>query len=278
MEKYDLVSALRPLRAWVNDLSTWWLRRSRERMKGDSGYDRTDALRTLREALLETSALLAPFAPFFAERLYQDLSGPKMSVHLDRWPKADERVIDTQLLADMQLMRDLATAAHEARATSKMPVRQALASLRVSFRDAADASRLSQRTEFISVLRDEINVEQVLFQQGNVETEDASWQIVLDIVLTPDLKKKGMVREFSRHVMNLRKALGLTPQDHIALAVGVSEIGMRETLENLMPLVAPLVQADDILVGESLGLETSLQETIQLDGHTVELGIQRIIG
>ncbi|MBU1349120.1 isoleucine--tRNA ligase, partial [Patescibacteria group bacterium] len=75
MERYDLVDAVRPLRPFVDDLSTWWLRRSRERMKGSDAYDRTDALRTLREVLLETSAIMAPFMPFFAEKLYQDLEG-----------------------------------------------------------------------------------------------------------------------------------------------------------------------------------------------------------
>ncbi len=275
MEHYDLVAAIRPLRAWIDDLSTWWLRRSRERMKGDDAYDRTDALRTLREALLETSALLAPFAPFFAERLYQDLGGAKMSVHLDRWPKADERVIDTQLLSDMQLVREIVAATHEARVVAKLPVRQALASVRITFRDATISSRLSQRTELLGVVREEVNVEQVIFS-GGAETGERDWQVELDTVITPELKKKGMARELSRHIMNLRKDLGLTPQDHIALAIGIADLGLRETLEKLMPTITSLVHADDVLVGEHLGLEVAAKNTIQLDNHQVEIGIQRI--
>lgn len=273
MERYDLVGAIRPLRSWIDDLSTWWLRRSRERMKGEDAYDKKDALRTLREALLETSKLLAPFAPFFADRLYQDVSGSKMSVHLDRWSKADERLIDDQLIGDMKLIRDVAAAGHEARAASKMPVRQALASLTVKMKDAADAARLDRRTELTTVLRDETNVEKIFFQ-GGVDGMNA-WSVELDTLLTPELKKKGMARELSRHVMNLRKELGLTPTDKIVIHVAVADQGSRDSIESLMPSVAESSRATASSVSEALPEGLPVQTEVELDGKKIGLGITK---
>jgi len=274
MERYDLVSAIRPLRSWIDDLSTWWLRRSRERLKGTDVYDRKDALRTLREALLETSKLLAPFAPFFADRLYQDVNGPKMSVHLDRWSKADERVIDEQLLKDMGFIRGVAAAGHEARATSKMPVRQALASLTVKMRDAADAGRLDRRSDLVALLRDESNVEKVIFQ-GGIETGNDGWTVELDTVLTPELRKKGMGRELSRHVMNLRKELGLTPQDTIRLSLAVSDQGSRDTLESLLPVVADAAKAVISAVSDALPEGLPVSTEVVIDGVQIRIGIEK---
>lgn len=275
MDGYDIVAATRPLRTWVDDLSTWWLRRSRERLKSEDQYERLDALRTLREALLETSALFAPFAPFFAERLYQDVSGPKMSVHLDKWPKAEDRLVDAQLLADMETVRHLATAAHESRANHKLPVRQALASLTVGLKDAAEASRLSQRGELSTVLKEEVNVEEVIFQ-GGAETADQAWVVRLDTVITPELKRKGMIRELARHIMNLRKEMGLQRGEAIGVTVAVEDFGMRETLERMSEAVSGLVQAKAFIAGEALTGSEQAQAEVQLDGQDMKLGIHRL--
>lgn len=274
MDGYDIVGATRPIRKWVDDLSTWWLRRSRERMKSDDAYDKLDALRTLREALIQTSQLLAPFTPFFAEKLYQDLDGAKMSVHLDRWPKSEERIIDTQLIADMQWVRDVAAEAHESRAVTKMPVRQALASLTVTMRDTASASRLTQRSELLTILRDEVNVEKVIVLGGG-EMGEADRQIELDTKLTPELKKKGLARELARHLMNLRKQLGLTPADRIAVAIGVTDFSLREMIESLSVEIEKDVRADAFLVGETLADGQESSSDLVHEGVTIQLGIKK---
>jgi isoleucyl-tRNA synthetase len=274
MDNYDLVAAIRPLRGWVDDLSTWWLRRSRERMKGADDYDRQDALRTLREALLETANLFAPFAPFFAEKLYQDLAGSKMSVHLDRWPKADERVVDVQLLEDMKSLRAMATATHEARATSKMPVRQALGKLTIRFKDPSESVRFSQRVELLNVLKDEVNVEQIIVLSGTLSTE-TDWEIDLDTTLTPELKRKGMAREVSRQVMNLRKQLGLTPQDQIVLEIAVEDMGLKDALETFSAQLATDTKAAHISIGHGPATNAEAQETLNLEGKDVQLSVRR---
>ena len=274
MDAYDLIGAARPLRDWVDELSTWWLRRSRDRIKSADPYERLDALRTLREALLETSALLAPFMPFFAERLYQDLEGSKMSVHLDRWPKSDSRMIDERLLADMQWVRSIATAGLEARAASKMPVRQALAKITVRVKSASDASRLAQRAELLAILREELNVEDAVIAGGS-ETGGTEWDIVLDTELTPELKKKGMVREISRRIMNLRKGLGLTPGDTVRVHLALTDQGLADTIRAVSSQITESVRASSLDVREELPAGLDGEETLDVDGKRLQISIEK---
>ncbi len=274
LEQYDLPGATRPLRAWVDDLSTWWLRRSRDRMKGGDPDDRLDALKTLREALLQTALLLAPFAPFFAERLYQDLEGSKMSVHLDRWPKADPRLIDEQLLADMRRIRAAAAAGHEARASAKIPVRQALALATVQLSDAAEASRLSARHDLLVLLRDELNVERTAVVQGTTP-EGSDFHVTLDTIITPELKRKGMGRELVRHAMNLRKALELTPQDPVVLYLAIEDASLRDLFEDLAQTQAEAVKATIFGVGDDLPSDIEVDEAFKVDGRQIRIGAKK---
>lgn len=276
MEAYDLVEAVRPLRAFTDDLSTWWLRRSRERMKGGDEYDRMDALRTLREALLETSFLMAPFTPFFAEKLYQDLGGAKMSVHLERWPKADERLIDETLQTDMAWARAVVTKGLEARATAKIPVRQALASLAVRFRDSAESARIASRQELLALVRDELNVERVELEAGSVGIEEGeAWAVRLDTTITPELRKKGLARELVRHLMNLRKEAKLQPADRIRAAVATADPGLRDTLESVKDAVAKDVRADAFDVGERLADGMTNTADASVDGTPITIGLRK---
>lgn len=276
MDRYDLVEAIRLLRPFVDDVSTWWLRRSRERMKGSDAYDRMDALRTLREVLLELALLLAPFAPFFAEKLYQDLGGAKMSVHLDRWPKADERLIDEQLLADMAWARDVVTRGLEARVVAKLPVRQALAKLEIFFRDAAEASRLSARQDVFRLIRDELNVEAIGIDARAADIPEPDlWAIRLDTELTPELRKKGMVRELVRHIMNARKATGLAPHDRIDLVIATEDTGLRDMLEEQSASISEDVKAAHLSIAEAIPSEYGEQADISLSGATLRLAVKR---
>jgi len=271
-DTYDLMGATRPLREWVDDLSTWWLRRSRERIKSQDAYERADALRTLREALLETAKLMAPATPFFADKLYQETAGAKMSVHLDKWPKLDERLLDEQLMQDMAWVRSVVTAGLELRARHKIPVRQALAKLTIRMRDAAPSSRLTQRTELTNLIKDELNVESVEVMAGHSGHEE--WGVELDTDITPELKRKGLARELMRHIMNLRKKAGLAPQDAIKLKLASSDQGTRDFLEELLPSVKAAVNAHTSDVGESLASDDAPEE-LELDGRKFSAAVEK---
>ncbi|MEN9558758.1 MAG: hypothetical protein RL141_1127 [Candidatus Parcubacteria bacterium] len=268
---YELVRAVRPIRGFIDDLSTWWLRRSRDRMKEGRPGDRLDALKTLREVLLDLSALLAPAAPFLADRVYLDLGGAKASVHLEKWPVCDKRLVDEQLLADMEWVRRAAAAGQEQRAVAKMPVRQALASATVVVREAGDVKRLSDRTDLLALLRDELNVEEIRLAHDTNATE---LRVELDTVLTPALKEKGMARELSRRFMALRKEAKLTPADRITAGFASEDAALREIVARLAPALAADIKADTLTVESSLvAMEASAE--LELDGVMVTLGLQK---
>jgi len=229
MDDYELARATRPIREFVDDLSTWWLRRSRDRLKSDNEYERLDALKTLREILEEFSKVIAPFTPFIAEKIYLDIGGAKASVHLEKWPVADERLIDEKLLADMAWVRAVASKGHELRAAAKIPVRQALNAVTVKLKDPAEVTRLQKQQDLLALVRDELNVDQIILE--TVADLAEPFAVELDTVITPGLKRKGLRREFVRQVMNVRKEGGLKPADRVSVFYQAGDADVAEAIK-----------------------------------------------
>lgn len=265
MDAYGLVKAARPLREFIDDLSTWWLRRSRERLKSEHEADRRDAVRTLYEVLETFTKLAAPFIPFLAEKVYQEIGGAKTSVHLEAWPKAVARVRDEVLETDMQWIRQAASIAHEIRVKQAIPVRQALASLKITFGDPVLLEHWEGRKDLLSILRDEVNVETVLLE-GKTGLTDP-WEITLDTVMTPELRKKGYRREFARHVMNLRKQVGLEPKDraHVLFSFGEGEV--REAMTEQQELLAKELRALSLEYVADWSAHEEPSEEIEIGGE-----------
>lgn len=249
MDQYEIARATRPLRAFVEDLSTWWLRRSRDRIKSEKTYERVDALKTLLEVMLDFSRLMAPFTPFLAEKVYLDMGGPKASVHLDKWPKADERLVDQRLLADMEWIREAASKAHEQRAAAKLPVRQALAAAIIRIKDIEEVARMSRQTDLTNLLAEELNVEAIRIE--HVAENAEPWTVTLDTVITEELKRKGLRREFVRMVMASRKEKGMQPVDRIRVSAKVDQL-MMEAVQEKQAEIERDLKADSlsISVGE----------------------------
>ncbi|MFI5260557.1 MAG: isoleucine--tRNA ligase [Candidatus Paceibacteria bacterium] len=194
-EAYKLDSATRPLAAFIDDLSVWYVRRSRDRFK-EEGSDKVDALATLRYVLHMLSILIAPAMPFIAEEVFQGVregSDPE-SVHLADWPEK-AATPNENLITEMTLVRKLASEALQLRQKVGIKVRQPLASL--SIPDALPP-------ELAAILADEINVKQII---------SGSAEIKLDTDLTPELVKEGDERELSSAVAQARKAENLSPSD-----------------------------------------------------------------
>lgn len=207
-ESYQLDSAVRPIDPFVDDLSVWYLRRSRDRLKGDTGEeDRNFALATLRYVLLTLSKVMAPVMPFMAERLYQGLQGTCASVHLESWPEMAQG--DQAVISKMQHTRELVSSALQVRAKETIKVRQPLAKLSVP--------QLEGLTEeYLDLIIDEVNVKEVV--------EDTTLtDVVLDTLVTPELKKEGDFREVVRKIQDKRKEQGLTPKDRPALTLFVGD-------------------------------------------------------
>ncbi len=234
MERYDLQAAARVLQTFVTDLSTWYVRRSRDRVK-DAGDDRAEALATLRVVLETFSQMIAPFMPFLGEVVYQDVKGgflggsDRLSVHLTDWPEVEP--VNEGLLEEMGVVRALVSRALEAREAAGRPVKQALASATVRVPSGVLADGL------VEVLRDEINVKEVIVEKGEMAVE-------LDTVLTPELLREGMAREVVRRVNQLRKDSGLTIQDRIELFVWSADTEVKQMVDEFGTQIGEQVQAD----------------------------------
>lgn len=207
-ESYELDNATRPLAGFIDDLSTWYVRRSRDRFKED-GEDKQQALATLKTILKTTALVMAPVMPFFAEDLYLKVKdeGEPESVHLCAWPEVIE--IDRILIKDMELTRKLASLGLQLREKENFKLRQPLAKFTVKH-----AKLMSQ--DLIEILKDELNVKEVVFEELASDTSTFSFDALvynLDTNITPELKEEGMVRDLVRQVQGWRKEQNMQMSD-----------------------------------------------------------------
>lgn len=227
LDNYKLLEPVRAIRDFIGDLSTWYLRRSRERIK--NGDD--DAKRTLYVVLKTLAKIMAPFAPFTAEDIWQKLKNDKdvESVHLAEWPQVSKGILDMfgfsksrlNVLENMKITRDVVSLGLEARQKAKLPVKQALASIKYK----VESGELAK--EYLELIKEELNVKEVIFDK-NIATE-----VELDTNITEDLKQEGNYRELVRALQDLRKKTGLTPSDVVVLTIETGEAG-RALVEKFM--------------------------------------------
>ncbi|HEX9597310.1 MAG TPA: class I tRNA ligase family protein, partial [Anaerolineales bacterium] len=177
-ETYDVPNATRPIAAFVEKLSTWYLRRSRRRFwKSESDSDKQAAYQTLYTALMTVAKMLSPSMPFLAEELYQNLVrsvdqfAPE-SVALAEWPTYDEAFIDEDLNRDMSLVTKLVSLGHSARQKANRKVRQPLAEAAFSVGSAVEGKAV---TSFMELIEDELNVKTVRLL--NSSTEAVSYSV-----------------------------------------------------------------------------------------------------
>ena len=205
INEYDNFSAVHVIEDFVQDLSTWYLRRSRER------EDKKLFSQTLYMILLTSSKILAPFIPFMAEEIYQNLKVQKFksskvqSVHLESWPKVDSKLIDKDLEMKMSLVRQICELGHSARKRAKIKVRQPLLLIKVK---SEKLVRLNE--QLVQLIKDELNIKEVIFKKvkGELKAE-------LDTKITPELRAEGEARELVRKIQNLRRKQGCKLDEHI---------------------------------------------------------------
>lgn len=208
MEEYNLPKALAGVLPFVDDLSNWFVRRSRRRFwKSEDDKDKTSAYATLYYVLVYLAQILAPFVPFLAEELWQKLTGKEQdSVHLLDWPEAG--TIDTKVLDDMARAREiitdgLALRMRKTETEEQVKVRQPLAKL------VYVGEKLEEFYE--KIITEEVNVKEVACGE----------EMWLDKTIGEELAKEGFVRELVRFVQAARKKAGLLVDDRIMLSVSV---------------------------------------------------------
>lgn len=166
MDRYENYPACRRLVEFVDALSNWYVRRSRDRFwRAGTDADKTAAYITLWRCLSITAELIAPFTPFFAETLYQNLVRPHVpgaeeSVHLRSYPEADPAAIDRRLIEEMAIVREVASLGRSARMEAKLKVRQPLPVVELVLADPAHREWLEGHLPLIA---EELNVRSVEF-------------------------------------------------------------------------------------------------------------------
>ncbi len=206
MGEYNIPKALTGVLPFVDDLSNWFVRRSRRRFwKSENGDDKKEAYWTLYTVLERLSRILAPFTPFLAEELYQNLTGSGESVHLTEFPQTTE-IDDKEILGQMARVREVINEGLKLRMykdehEEQVKVRQPLAKLVYAGEELPDWG--------IEIVKDEVNVKEV--EQG-----EQTW---IDKNITEELAREGWARELIRTIQGARKKAGLNVDDRIRLSV-----------------------------------------------------------
>lgn len=206
-ENYDTTTSVKLIREFVvNDFSTWYIRRNRDRVSNNENeLDRNACLSVMYGVLVVLSKVMAPLAPFISEEIYRNL-GAGESVHLDDFPKGDKALLDKDLITNMALVRQIVELGHSKRKENSLKLRQPLASVTYT-----NTEKLPEELE--EIIKEELNVKAVEFKSGK------ELAIELDMNITEDLKKEGEAREIIRNVQKLRKEQNLTLNDMIDLTL-----------------------------------------------------------
>ncbi len=201
-DNYLLDDATRGVADVIDDISVWYTRRSRERLKGDDVLSKKQALETLTYTLITLAKVMAPVMPFIAERVYKQAGGERESVHLESWPFGG--AIDEELIKDMQVVRTAVSLGLMKRTEAKINVKQPL--LSITFKKHIDE-------KFFELIADELNVKEVRIDESKAD------DVVLDTTITKELQQEGDIRKIIRAVQDIRKEKGLQPADEISLVV-----------------------------------------------------------
>ncbi|MFA7319642.1 MAG: isoleucine--tRNA ligase [Parcubacteria group bacterium] len=293
MLAYDLPNATKPMMDFIDELSNWYIRRSRKRFwKSENDGDKNEAYQTLYYVLVELSKVMAPFTPFVAEEIWRNLSGVSQplrtesqplpspplrtgegvscdSVHLQDFPMADEKLIDEKVNEQMQAVRDIVTVGLQLRAKSGIKVRQPLSELRIT------SYGLSE--ELLEIIKEEVNVKEVVIVEEVEDGENVIWseeaKVGLNFEITPELKLEGQAREIVRHIQQMRKEAGYEVDNRIT--VGYS--GMPQIFENeeLGRIIAKETLAKEVLSQRSGSPEDDLEKEFEIDGEKIKISIKR---
>jgi isoleucyl-tRNA synthetase len=283
LDDFDPAPVPRAVEEFIDELSVWYVRRSRRRFwKPASDTDKHAAYQTLYNCLTTLTRLLAPFMPFLAEELYQNLTrsvdpGAPESVHLSRYPEPEAGMIDEALEKEVRLVRSAVSLGRAAREKSKLKVRQPLQAALIRLNEPDEKDAILRHAETI---KEELNVHDLLFSDNDAEfpvdyvvEADPERAVGICTKLTTELENEGFARELVHKVQNLRKTAGFEVTDRIRLHYQAS------------PRLAAAVRAfEDYIRRETLALavtdeplaEPDIRESAKINREPAELALKRV--
>jgi len=265
MDEYNIPDAMSAILPFIDDLSNWFVRRSRRRFwKSEDDSDKNEAYQTLHFVLMRLSFLLAPFTPFLADELFIKLSGEE-SVHLMGWPTENNACyqLDEKVLNDMARAREIINEALAQRMIrddefGQIKIRQPLAELVYGGEEKLDDF-------YEQIIADEVNVKQVKHSD-----QTSGENIMLDKKITPELKREGQSREVIRFIQKARKDAGLNVDDRIVVNLTTNNRGLNEAVNEFRDTIAAEILANEF--AENDGYATNvLVENASLTIHLKKL-------
>src|SRR3989344_5575362 len=255
-DAYRLDKATDPLVSFVDDLSNWYVRRSRRRFwKSENDSDKLEAYTTLHYVLVRLTQLFAPWSPFISDHLWRELTkglNLPQSVHLSDWPKEEE--VDNHVIEQMELARNYINEGLGQRPSAGIKARQPLASLEIP--------RLDK--ELQAVIAEEVNVKEVVAAKGS--------KVVLDIRLTEDLKAEGLMRDLVRQIQEARKKAGLEVSDRIHLDVKSDD----KTVQKALDVFTDVIKLETLAVSLNEAHKPSSHESLaKVEVKEVVIGLAK---
>ncbi|KKT76441.1 MAG: Isoleucine-tRNA ligase [Parcubacteria group bacterium GW2011_GWF2_44_7] len=266
MNNYDLTNGARPLDPFIDDLSNWYVRRSRRRLqKPENAAEKSEAAQTLYLVLLNLVQLAAPFMPFLTDEIYLWLRKPSMpeSVHLCDFPKANKNLINEELEKSMATSRAIVAQALAERAAKGIKVRQPLQELKIK------NNELKDKQEFLELIKDEVNVKEVVFD-AELKTE-----IKLETKITKELAEEGAARELARQIQEMRKVAGLTRKNFIA----VHHENAGPKAENFLKKWGAYLKKENLareILPHDKDVNYLAQKTFDLAGEKIKIAIRKV--
>ncbi len=264
MDNYDLQKSVRPFVAFVEDLTNWYIRRSRRRFwKSQNDTDKLQAYRTLRYILVQLSKVAAPFTPFISEAIYTNLRGESdpESVHLCPFPTANTAARDPALEADMALIQQIVKLGRQLRTEKDLKIRQPLSAMHIVSADKSLADRVKP---FEAIIQEELNVKTIVY--GHDETQLAN------LTIKADFRKLGP--RFGAQMKLAAGALAkLSNEDagHLAAGQAIS-ISVGDTVAEITPEDVSIMRTprDGLVVAAEgsllVALETALSPELVSEG------------
>ena len=242
LDSYTILEGSRKLEPFVTDFSTWYIRRSRDRIKSGD----IEALSTTYFVLTQFTKLIAPFMPFFSETMYETLQIPALSniksVHLNSFPKADALTDDEdEILKSMAKTREIVTLALAIRSEKGIKIRQPLSKALIS------EEFLGTSKYYDDLILDEINIKSI-----DVVTQEAP--VSLDLTISEELKSEGIARELVRTFQDLRKETGLQVSDRINAQFEDSD-EFSKAVSMFEEMIKQKINADNLKPGDSFNIE-----------------------
>ena len=280
MEEYKLQKAGRLLPKFVDNLSNWYIRRSRKRFwKSENDDDKNNAYQALYYVLRELSKVMAPFMPFVAEEIYRNLingvdkkvanyNDGIASVHLQDFPIAKEELIDREISERMAELREIVTEGLNVRASEGIKVRQPLAEFKIA------NAKFKIDDEFAEIIKEELNVKKVKQITSKSEGNDKKGnkrKVSLDTEITEELKLEGQAREIIRYIQQMRKEADYDIDNRIK----IWHSGMSKVFDNFGDLIAKETLANKIEpLQDNPDQKFDLEKEFEIEGEKLKVAIR----